>query len=164
MHICQSKERAIPKNEFPTEPSPGYKLGSPNGSRMISRINAAGEEGEMTDFEDREHGYEAKFRLDQELSFKAEARGAHMIGLWAAQRMGLAGPAAESYASATREAKLTRSGRDEVLRKLSADLTAAGIKASVEDVAIELDRANARARQEILEQVSSGATPVAPGV
>ena len=44
----------------------------------------------MADFSDREKGYERDFERKQELAFKAKARRNHLIGLWAAQQLGLA--------------------------------------------------------------------------
>lgn len=118
----------------------------------------------MSSFDEREQGYEAKFRLDQEFVFKVEARAAHLIGLWAARRMGLAGAAAEAYANATRDAQLTREGKAEVLRKLGSDLKAAGIAAERDEIAVELDRMSAKARQELMAELASGAQRPAAGV
>ena len=43
----------------------------------------------MTTFDDREQAFEAKYALDQEQEFKAIARRNKMLGLWAAEKMGL---------------------------------------------------------------------------
>ncbi len=45
----------------------------------------------MTTFEDREKGFERKFAHDEELKFRATARRNRLIGLWAAEKMGLTG-------------------------------------------------------------------------
>src|SRR5262245_20811932 len=56
-------------------------------------------EGDMaTTFDKREEGFEKKFAHDEELRFKATARRNKMLGMWAAQKLGLGGPAADSYA------------------------------------------------------------------
>ena len=52
----------------------------------------------MTTFDKREEGFEKKFALDEELRFKANARRNKMLGLWAAEKLGLTGPAADAYA------------------------------------------------------------------
>jgi hypothetical protein len=39
----------------------------------------------MTNMQDREKAFEAKFALDEELRFKAEARRNKLLGLWAAE-------------------------------------------------------------------------------
>ena len=43
----------------------------------------------MTTFDERENAFEAKFILDSELQFKAEARRNKLIGLWAADLLGI---------------------------------------------------------------------------
>ena len=52
----------------------------------------------MTTFEDREKGFERKFAHDEELKFRATARRNRLIGLWAAEKMGLTGDEAQAYA------------------------------------------------------------------
>ena len=46
----------------------------------------------------REEAFEKQFALDEELKFKATARRNKMLGLWAAQLLGLSGTEAENYA------------------------------------------------------------------
>ena len=43
----------------------------------------------MTTFDKREEGFEKKFALDEEQKFKAEARRNRLLGLWAADKLGL---------------------------------------------------------------------------
>ena len=43
----------------------------------------------MTTFDKREEGFEKKFALDEELQFKAGARRNKLLGLWAAEKLGL---------------------------------------------------------------------------
>ena len=52
----------------------------------------------MTTFDKREEGFEKKFAHDEELRFKANARRNKMLGLWAAEKLGLTGADAEAYA------------------------------------------------------------------
>jgi hypothetical protein len=53
----------------------------------------------MNTFETRKEGFEKKFALDQEQRFKAEVRRNRLLGLWAAERMGITGDAAAAYAN-----------------------------------------------------------------
>ena len=57
-------------------------------------------------FEERQKSEEAKYKLDQEQRFKARSRRNKLLGLWAAERMGLAGPEAEAYAMEVGQAEL----------------------------------------------------------
>ena len=56
----------------------------------------------MTTFDKREEGFEKKFAHDEELRFKANARRNKRLGMWAAEKMGVTGPAAEAYAARDR--------------------------------------------------------------
>ena len=51
----------------------------------------------MTTFDKREEGFEKKFALDSEQTFKAGARRNKLLGLWAAEKLGLTGDAATAY-------------------------------------------------------------------
>lgn len=85
----------------------------------------------MAGFNDREKGFEAKFRQDQELRFKVTARRNKLLGLWAAGEMGLSGADADAYAREVVKSDFEEPGDDDVLRKVLGDLTAKG-KASSE--------------------------------
>ena len=52
----------------------------------------------MTTFDKREEGFEKQFAHDEELKFKATARRNKLLGLWAAEKLGLSGAEAEDYA------------------------------------------------------------------
>src|SRR5580693_8303810 len=51
----------------------------------------------MTTFDKREEAFEQQFAHDEELRFKATARRNKLLGLWAAEKLGLAGAEADSY-------------------------------------------------------------------
>jgi hypothetical protein len=84
----------------------------------------------MTNFEDREKGYERKFAHDEELKFRATARRNKLLGLWAAQEMGITGDEAQTYARDVVKADLEIPGDDDVFRKIRRDFDAKGIAQS----------------------------------
>ncbi len=84
----------------------------------------------MTTFEEREKGFERKFVHDEELKFKATARRNKLLGLWAAEKLGLAGDAAQSYAREVIKADLAEPGDEDVFRKLRTDFDAKGVAES----------------------------------
>ena len=92
----------------------------------------------MTSFEEREKGYEAKFKHDQEFQFKATARRNKLLGLWAAEKLGLSGGDADAYAKEVVVADFEEPGDDDVLRKVAGDLDGKGVTAA--DVRGEMDR------------------------
>ena len=81
----------------------------------------------MNGFDDREKGFEEKYRVDQENKFKVIARGNRLLGAWAAEQMGLSGDAAENYAKAVVESDFTKPGDDDVVEKVLADFGDKGI-------------------------------------
>ena len=80
----------------------------------------------MTTFEERQKGFERKFAHDEELKFKATARRNRLLGLWAAEQMGLAGDDAKDYARQVVKADLAEPGEEDVFRKIRADFDANG--------------------------------------
>jgi hypothetical protein len=79
----------------------------------------------MTTFDKREKDFERKFALDEELKFKSEARRNRLLGLWAAEQLGLSGDAAKTYASEVVAADFEAGGG--AVRKVSSDLAARGV-------------------------------------
>jgi hypothetical protein len=81
----------------------------------------------MSQFEDRQKGQEAKFAFDAEKKFKAEARRNKLVGIWAAELLGLTGDAANSYAAEVVAADFEEAGDEDVFRKVAGDLKAKGL-------------------------------------
>ncbi|HEV2335524.1 MAG TPA: DUF1476 domain-containing protein [Stellaceae bacterium] len=105
----------------------------------------------MTTFDRREQDFEARFKHDQELQFKVTARRNRLLGLWAAERMGLAGEAADAYAKAVVEAEF-KGGDRHVVDKLVADLAANGHPLTEAQVKFELDHRAEEAKQQIMRE------------
>ena len=82
----------------------------------------------MTDFKDRERGEEAKFAIDEQTNFKIMARRNKLLGLWAADLMGLTGADAEAYAKTVVLSDLEEPGDDDVFRKVRGDFDAKGVE------------------------------------
>jgi len=84
----------------------------------------------MTEFNEREKAFEAKFKRDEELRFKATARRNRLLGEWAAAQMGLSKSEAEVYAKDVVKADFAKPGDDDVLQKVLADLQGKGVDIS----------------------------------
>ncbi len=81
----------------------------------------------MTDtFREIEQGYEAKFKLDEELRFKVQSRRNKLFGLWAAEKLGLDDGRANDYARSLIRLDLEKPGHADVVGKVLDDLGAAG--------------------------------------
>jgi hypothetical protein len=88
----------------------------------------------MTTFDKREEGFEKKFAHDEELRFKAYARRNKLLGLWAAEKMGVSGPAADAYAKEVVVADFEEAGDEDVFRKVRKDFDAKGVAQSDQDI------------------------------
>jgi hypothetical protein len=108
----------------------------------------------MTTFEEREKAFERKFVRDQELKFKAEARRNKMLAEWAAEKLGLVGPAIEDYVKAVRKADLAEKGDHDLFRKLRKDFDDNGVDVADE----EIRRAMLDFLAEAVRQVDAGGT------
>lgn len=105
----------------------------------------------MTDtLREIEKGYEAKFKLDEELRFKVRSRSNKLFGLWAAGLLGKTGSEGEAYARALVRHDLDRPGTTVVLDTVRADLTAAGRLPDASAVEEVYGRCAAEAAQQVL--------------
>ena len=75
----------------------------------------------MTGFDERQSSFENKFKHDKELEFKATARRNKLLGLWAANLLGIHGADAEAYAKSVVKADFEKPGDQDVVDKLIAD-------------------------------------------
>jgi hypothetical protein len=103
----------------------------------------------MSQFDDRKRAQETKFQLDQDLEFKAQARRAKLVGLWAAGLMGLSGDEAEAYAKSVVVADLEEAGVEDVFRKIRADLDMHSVQLSDHQIRAKMDEALAEARASV---------------
>ena len=106
----------------------------------------------MNEFNKREEGFEKKFALDEEQKFKAEARRNKLLGLWAAEKLGISGDAANAYAKEVVAADFEEAGDNDVLHKVLKDLTAKGRAVTERDIRAKMDELLAVA----VAQVKSG--------
>jgi hypothetical protein len=75
-----------------------------------------------TTFDKREEGFEKQFAHDEELRFKATARRNKLLGLWVAEKLGLSGADADTYAKSVVMADFEEAGEEDVFRKVRKDL------------------------------------------
>jgi hypothetical protein len=104
----------------------------------------------MTSMKDRQDGFERKFAHDEELRFKATARRNKLLGLWAAEKLGKTGDAADEYAKAVVKADFEEAGDEDVFRKVRADFDAAGVQQSDHQIRRQMEDLLAQA----IDQVS----------
>ena len=93
----------------------------------------------MTTFDKREEGFEKQFAHDEELKFKATSRRNKLLGLWAAEKLGLSGADADAYAKEVVMSDFDEAGDDDVLRKVRKDLEAKGVAQSDQQIRRMMD-------------------------
>jgi len=93
----------------------------------------------MTTFDKREEGFEKKFALDEEQKFRAMARRNKLLGLWAAEKMGLTGADAEAYAKQVVMADVEEAGDHDVFRKVRGDFDAKKVAQSDHQIRRTMD-------------------------
>ena len=103
----------------------------------------------MTTFDKREEGFEKKFAHDEELRFKANARRNKLLGLWAAEKLGITGDAANVYAKDVVMADFEEAGDDDVFKKVRKDLEAKGMAPSDQELRRTMDQLMEKAIAEI---------------
>lgn len=107
----------------------------------------------MTTFNEREKSFEKKFAMDEELKFKSEARRNRLLGQWAAEKLGISGPAVDEYIKAVRKADLAAKGDDDVFQKVKKDFEDKGVR--VPDA--ELRKAMTDMLATVVEQIEAEA-------
>lgn len=106
----------------------------------------------MASMDDRKDAFEKKFAHDEELKFKAMARRNKLLGLWAAEKLGKTGDAAEAYAKEVVVADFEEVGDEDVFRKVRGDFDAAGVTQSDHQIRRTMEELLATA----IEQVKAG--------
>ena len=103
----------------------------------------------MTTFDKREEAFEKKFAHDEELRFRATARRNKLLGLWAAEKLGKTGDAADDYAKEVVRADFEEPGEEDVYRKIHGDFEAAGVDQSEHQIRRTMNELMAVARQQV---------------
>ncbi len=108
----------------------------------------------MTQFDDRERAYEAKFAHDEEMQFRIVARRNRLVGEWAARKMGLSEEEGASYAKDVVRADFELAGDEDVVRKLLGDFTSAGVETDEAQIREALGHKMIEARRQIIQESS----------
>lgn len=106
----------------------------------------------MTTFDNRQRDAEKKFEHDEELRFKAGARRNKMLGLWAAEKLGLDGAEADAYAKEVVISDFDRPGDEDVLEKVLGDFQTKGVDVDGHKIRVEMDRLMPIATKQIMEE------------
>ena len=108
----------------------------------------------MASFNDREKTFERKFEHDQELQFKVTARRNRLLGLWAAQELGLPESERDAYAKSVVMADFDKPGDSDVVEKVLKDFSDKGVAMTEHRLRGHMDELMKAARQQIMSEVS----------
>ena len=108
----------------------------------------------MSSFDERKDLFEKRFAHDQALQFKVDARRAKLFGAWVAERLGLSGDQAKSYAGDVVVSDLKEAGVDDILEKVIPDLRAHGDKIAEDDLRDRLDEFMILAREQVMQEAA----------
>ena len=103
----------------------------------------------MSGFDERESAFEGQYAHDQEMEFKAVARRNKLLGLWAAELMGIEGEEAEAYAKEVVLSDFEEAGHEDVFRKIRGDFDARGVERSDHQIRHRMDQLLEDARTQV---------------
>ena len=103
----------------------------------------------MSTCDKREEGFERKFAHDEEVRFKARARRNKLLGLWAAQKLGLSDDAAEAYAKEIVAVDFEEPGDDDVFARIRRDFDAKAVAQSDHQIRRTMEELMAKAVEDV---------------
>ena len=103
-------------------------------------------------FEDRQKAFEDKYAHDTELQFKVGARRNKLLGLWAAEQMGMHGDAAAQYARSVIESDFEQAGDEDVFRTVAGDLQAKKVDVSDHRLRKRMEELLQEARKQLMNE------------
>jgi hypothetical protein len=103
----------------------------------------------MSTFDKREEGFERKFAHDEEVRFKARARRNKILGLWAADKLGLTGDSADAYAKEIVIADFEGPGDDDVFARIRRDFDAKAVAQSDHQIRRTMEELMAKAVEDV---------------
>lgn len=102
-------------------------------------------------FDQRTQAFENKFKADEDLRFRVNAKAVQLFGLWAAEKLGLKDKAAEHYAGKVVDADFDEPGIQDVLRKVRQDLGDKGIDMTLHHLENEFNVHLAAAKKAMMQ-------------
>lgn len=106
----------------------------------------------MNSFDDRKRAFESKFQHDQELLFRIANRRNKLLGLWAAELLGMQGSDAQAYAKEVIASDFEKPGDEDVHDKVAADLEGAQIDLSDHRLRKKMDELLQVAHDQIMKE------------
>tara|TARA_B100000686_G_C16790284_1_gene978222 strand:+ start:1978 stop:2301 length:324 start_codon:yes stop_codon:yes gene_type:complete len=106
----------------------------------------------MSNFDEREKGFEAKFKHDQDLEFKIRSKRNKLIGLWAAEKLNKNESEIEEYVTQVRQSDLEKPGDDDIIDKLLEDFRINSLAISREEISKKIEEFYNQIRSELSKE------------
>jgi hypothetical protein len=103
----------------------------------------------MSEFDRRKQGFEKFFALSEALRFKALSRRNRTVGRWAAEKLALAGEAADRYAEDFGKVRIEGETDETLIARLHDEFVKAGVEVSAHRIRRKFEAAMNEAINEI---------------
>ena len=107
----------------------------------------------------REKSHEAKFKMDEELRFKAESRRNRLLALWAAEKMGMTPAETESFAKDVVIADFKEPGSGDVIRRVRREFEKRKLEMTEPTISKQMDRLYSVAIEQIASEYPEALGP-----
>jgi len=104
----------------------------------------------MSGFDERQKGFENKFKHDQDLQFKVMARRNKLLGQWVAGKLGRKD--VDAYAKEVVASDFEKAGDSDVVAKILADAKAAGVAMTEAELRAQMEHLLPEAKKQIMAQ------------
>lgn len=102
--------------------------------------------------DDRKNAFENKYKHDEELKFKVDARLAKLFGLWVAGELGLGEEQAQAYAKQMVMTQMDSPGNDDIINKALSDLKASSKDIARHTLETQVSHLEAKAKEQIMHE------------
>ena len=103
----------------------------------------------MSIIDEREKGFEAKYKLDQENEFKIRSQRNKLLGLWAAEKLNPSN--VDEYVKEVRLSDLEKPGDDDIIDKLIIDFQEKSLNINKDDIEEKIKEFGSQARIIVLD-------------
>ena len=106
----------------------------------------------ISTFNDREKGFEAKFKLDQETEFRIAARRNKLLGLWLAEKLGLNESEIDDFVASVIASDLEEPGDEDVVRKCMASIQERGADINDDHIRDKIIQFTEEAHRQVIDK------------
>ena len=103
----------------------------------------------MNKFDERGKSFENKFKMDQELQFKVQARSNKYLAEFVSLKLGKTEQEKSNYIQEIIKADMEEAGHEDVFRKIKKDFQAVSISIEDSEIRDQMEKALLRAKEDL---------------